>query len=123
MANPIPYAKQSKRRQRAQDRAKRKTWGAINPVTRKPPNPKTYNRRKAQRWDDPYVELFCCACRSVHPVNDLANAATLRLLPIGVDLALVLRAMGQAARPADAAAHAGHPLDEVARKRALGCTQ
>ena len=46
-----PYEKLSKKKQRELDRTKRGTWGAINPVTRKPANPKAYNRQKARRWN------------------------------------------------------------------------
>lgn len=49
----IPYEKQSKKRKKAADREKRTIW-TMNPVTRKPENPKAYNRRKAlYRDDDP----------------------------------------------------------------------
>ena len=49
----IPYEKLSKKKKRELD-AKRRTVWEINPVTRKPENPKAYNRRKAQkRFDDP----------------------------------------------------------------------
>ena len=30
------------------DLAKRQTWGALNPVTRKPQNSKAYNRNKSR---------------------------------------------------------------------------
>jgi len=43
----IPLAKQSKQKQKAYHTSKRGTWGEINPVTRKPPNPKAYNRKKS----------------------------------------------------------------------------
>ena len=53
----IPYEKLSKKEKRRLDREKRGTWGELNPVTRRPENPKAYNRRKAQkRMDDP---RFC----------------------------------------------------------------
>ena len=49
----IPYEKLSKKKKRELDADKRTVW-AISPVTRKPENPKAYNRRKAQkRMDDP----------------------------------------------------------------------
>ena len=49
----IPYEKLSKKKKRELDAGKRTVW-AISPVTRKPDNPKAYNRRKAQkRMDDP----------------------------------------------------------------------
>ena len=44
----IPYEKQSKKRKRAADAARRGGWGGINPVTRKPENPKIYNRKKTR---------------------------------------------------------------------------
>ena len=58
----IPYEKLSKKKQRELNAMKRGTWGDFNPVTRKPQNPKAYNRRTAQRWKDdsnsvPF--LFC----------------------------------------------------------------
>ena len=48
----IPYEKLSKKKKRELDLKKRGTWGGLNPVTRMPPNPRAYNRRKAQKWDD-----------------------------------------------------------------------
>ena len=48
----IPYEKLSKKKQRELD-AKRRTVWTISPVTRKPANPRAYNRKKAQkRYDD-----------------------------------------------------------------------
>jgi hypothetical protein len=49
----IPLDKQSKQKQREFYAARRSDWGGINPVTRKPPNPKAYNRKKTgQRFKD-----------------------------------------------------------------------
>jgi hypothetical protein len=48
----IPYEKLSKKEQRKRDAKGRTTWGALNPVTRKPENSKAYNRRKARKWSD-----------------------------------------------------------------------
>lgn len=48
----IPYGKLSKKKRRELDTARRGSWGGINPVTRKPANPKAYNRRKARKWSD-----------------------------------------------------------------------
>ena len=45
----IPYAKLSKKKKRGLDSRRRGTW-TINPVTRKPANPRAYSRNKAQRW-------------------------------------------------------------------------
>ena len=40
---------------------KRKTWGELNPVTRKSENSKAYNRRKTQDWkrELPPNPVFC----------------------------------------------------------------
>ena len=46
----IPLEKQTKRKQREFFAARRGDWGGINPVTRKPPNPKAYNRKKSGQW-------------------------------------------------------------------------
>jgi len=45
----IPLNKQSKHKQNEYHASKRGTWGNLNPATRKPPNPKAYNRRKTGR--------------------------------------------------------------------------
>ena len=55
----IPYAKLSKKKKREMDARKRGTW-IINPVTRKPANPRAYNRNKAQKWRyDDSVSVPC----------------------------------------------------------------
>lgn len=46
----IPYEKLSKKAKREADAAKRGSWNGLNPVTRKSPNPKAYNRQKARKW-------------------------------------------------------------------------
>ena len=46
----VPLDKQSKRKQREFHAAHRGNWGSINPVTRKPANPKAYNRKKSGQW-------------------------------------------------------------------------
>ena len=48
----IPYEKLSKKKKRELNARKRKTWGNVNPVTRRPENPKAYNRQKARKWSD-----------------------------------------------------------------------
>lgn len=48
----IPYEKLSKKRRRELDQLCRKDWGALDPVTRRPDDPKAYNRNKARRWND-----------------------------------------------------------------------
>lgn len=44
----IPKNKLNKSARRKLDLQRRRSWGIINPVTRKPPNPKAYNRKKVQ---------------------------------------------------------------------------
>ena len=46
----IPYEKLSKKKRRELDLRKRGGWGGLNPVTRRPKNPRAYDRRKAQSW-------------------------------------------------------------------------
>ena len=45
----IPYEKLSPKKKRETDKEKRGVWYGINPVTRKPENPKAYNRKKDRR--------------------------------------------------------------------------
>ena len=48
----VPYEKLSKKKKRELDAGRRTVW-VISPVTRRPENPKAYNRKKAQkRMDD-----------------------------------------------------------------------
>ena len=47
----IPYKKLSKKKRRELNAKRREIW-TISPITRKPENPKAYNRKKAQRMDD-----------------------------------------------------------------------
>ena len=56
-----PYEKLSKKKQHELNAAKRGTWGGLNPVTRKPANPKAYNRKTAQRWKNSDFESFFIA--------------------------------------------------------------
>ena len=44
-----PYEKLSKKAKKEVDKARRNTWGELNPVTRTPANSKAYNRSKAKR--------------------------------------------------------------------------
>jgi hypothetical protein len=48
----IPFKKRSKKKQQEANLERRKSWGNISPVTRRPPNPKAYNRKKAQKWNN-----------------------------------------------------------------------
>lgn len=48
----IPFEKRAKKKQREIYAGRRGTWGGLNPVTRRPENPKAYNRKKARKWSD-----------------------------------------------------------------------
>ena len=56
----IPFAKLSKKTQQEINKSRRKNWGNIDPVTKRPANFKAYNRKKARAWKDtfPTSELF-----------------------------------------------------------------
>ena len=47
-----PYEKLSKSARRKLDSSRRVTWGAFNPVTRKPQNPKAYSRKKTRQGNE-----------------------------------------------------------------------
>ena len=57
----IPYEKLSKKKKRELNQKRRSSWCGVNPVTRKPTNPKAYNRQKAWKWnyDDSSYRAFC----------------------------------------------------------------
>ena len=46
----VPYEKLSKKEKAALDRSRRRTWGEMSPITRKPLSSRAYNRKKAQSW-------------------------------------------------------------------------
>lgn len=48
----VPFEKLSKKQQQEINKQRRGSWGGINPVTRKPDNPKAYNRKKTRMWSD-----------------------------------------------------------------------
>ena len=50
MEKYISFEKLQKKKQKEQLAKRRGSWGGLNPVTRKPPNPKAYNRKKAGQW-------------------------------------------------------------------------
>ncbi len=52
MEKMVPPDKLSKKKRREQNAKRRGTWGAISPVTRRPPVPKAYRRKKIRRGDE-----------------------------------------------------------------------
>ena len=57
----VPYQKLSKKKKREMDREKRNTWGPLDPVTRIRESKKTYDRKKAHRWDEDHAGAFFVA--------------------------------------------------------------
>jgi hypothetical protein len=45
----VPYEKLSKKAKREADKARRTTWGELNPTTRKPENSRAYDRNADKR--------------------------------------------------------------------------
>jgi len=81
----IPYGKLSKKARRELDARRRGTWGGLNPVTRKPPNPKAYDRNKAKRrkYDD--SDSSPCVFLSVQDwTNAMNSRASGRVLSFAV---------------------------------------
>lgn len=60
----VPYEKLSKKEKQKLNRARRQTWGELNPVTRKPLSSKAYNRSKARNWkrDDHATDTGTFVC-------------------------------------------------------------
>jgi hypothetical protein len=54
----IPYEKLSKKKKKEADRARRGSWGALSPVTRRPANPRAYKRTKQRLSDDGEAPLL-----------------------------------------------------------------
>jgi hypothetical protein len=65
----VPIEKRSKKAKQALAKARRGTWGPLNPVTRMPANPKAYNRRKTRREDNSFDGGFSLfVFQHVHPI-------------------------------------------------------
>ena len=73
----IPYDKLSKKARRELDARRRGSWGGLNPVTRKPPNPKAYDRNKAKRRK--YDDFDSSPCYFVGKDQDWTNAMNARV--------------------------------------------
>ncbi len=68
----VPLEKRSKSEQREYHAARRGSWGAINPVTRKPQNPKAYKRKKPGQWfkeHEPLTGFNFCIIEPDGPVR------------------------------------------------------
>lgn len=59
----IPFAKLSKKTQQEINKSHRKSWGNIDPVTKRPANSKAYNRKKLRPGKMIFLRLsffYCC---------------------------------------------------------------
>ena len=56
MEKYIPYEKLSKKKRRELDARHRGSWNGFSPVTRRPENPKAYNRQKARKRSDDFPD-------------------------------------------------------------------
>lgn len=74
MVKFIPTEKLSKKEKQKLNNARRKTWGALNPVTRKPPNPKAYRRKKIRYEDTSFDNgfFYCLFLYSLYAINSIA---------------------------------------------------
>ena len=74
----VPFEKLSKKKKRELSARQRGGWGELNPVTRKPPNPKAYNRKKAGREteDSRDLPLFFQFTRIARTALSSAKSAT-----------------------------------------------
>lgn len=64
MERMVPYEKLSKKKRRELDRRRRSGWGGLNPVTRRPPNPKAYVR-KSRHWKEDTSDAGIDLCLSM----------------------------------------------------------
>lgn len=79
----IPYEKLPKKEQQKINKARRGTWGELNPVTRKPENSKAYNRKRAQAWKKEFPGLrSLCFFDKTSEFYTESNVSTLKILTI-----------------------------------------
>lgn len=56
--NFVPYDKQSRKEKREQDKKRRGTWGAVNPITRPHGQKNDYKRQRQQEREDDMIEDY-----------------------------------------------------------------
>jgi hypothetical protein len=49
MNKHVPFDKLSKREKKIENARRRRDWGSMNPVTRRPANPRAYNRNRKKQ--------------------------------------------------------------------------
>ena len=91
----VPYEKLSKKEQQRVNKARRGTWGDLNPVTRKPTNSKAYNRKRAQAWKKELPDLrlifrvknksyYRKQCKEEYAMNNYDFPGDLHIRPITI---------------------------------------
>ena len=73
MEKYIPIEKRSKKEKQALAKARRGSWGALNPVTRKPANPKAYNRRKSRHEEEFFNDGICFSSADAHYMPSIVH--------------------------------------------------
>ncbi len=71
----IPYEKLSKKARRELDGRRRGSWGALSPLTRRPPDPKAYDRKKTRCRSD---DSECVSFLLLFPIPALAVTSASR---------------------------------------------
>ena len=105
----IPYEKLSKREKKRLDAMRRGSWGGLNPVTRRPDNPRAYNRARQRKNDRESGRFFVdrkagvvrnqisARCRSSHSqpvrVNALKSVVSMTVLEVRTPSWPMFRAM------------------------------
>ena len=76
----VPYEKLSRKKQKEWNARQRRSWGDVNPVTRKSTNPAAYDRnaekRKARKWSDDSSPVSFL-CRLFMPLCCYINKVTI----------------------------------------------
>ena len=76
----IPYEKLSKKEKKKLNGMRRKTWGEMSPVTRRPNDSKAYHRQKCQQWrDDSDAGIFYCQIFISTPLTSTPSSARMRM--------------------------------------------
>ena len=74
-AQYVPLEKRSKKEQKAFYAQQRKSWGNVNPVTKKLPNGKAHHKKKARQWkNDDHGLAFYIFRRDYFPKFLLINS-------------------------------------------------
>lgn len=75
----IPAEKMGKKARKELAKARRRSWGPLNPVTRKPENPKAYNRKKTRR-EERFLDGGSYRSRRIFPASKAVRRCLSQLL-------------------------------------------